>query len=79
MKATLEFDLDDFDDRTEHLRCVKATNMALMLCGIKEKIRSKLKYDDNLSEDEFHQWEIMQDEFYSSADEYDINIDKLIL
>jgi hypothetical protein len=48
MKATLEFDLDDFDDRTEHLRCVKATNMALMLCGIKEKIRSKLKYDDNL-------------------------------
>src|SRR6056300_1281027 len=56
MKAKLEFDLDNPDDRMGHMRCVKATNMALMLWDIKQKIRSKLKYSNDLSEDELHQW-----------------------
>lgn len=30
-KATLTFDLNDFDDRMEHLRCVKSLDMAMML------------------------------------------------
>jgi hypothetical protein len=30
-KATLTFDLDDFDDRLEHLRCVKSLDMALVI------------------------------------------------
>ena len=78
MVAKLEFDLDDIDDRMAHLRCVKSTDMALMLWGINQKIRSKLKYSDDLSEDELHQWEVMQDEFYSIADDYGINLDELI-
>ena len=78
MKAKLEFDLDNPDDKMAHMRCVKATDMALMLWDIKQKIRSKLKYSDDLSEDELHQWEVMQDEFYSIADDYGINLDLLI-
>ena len=78
MKAKLEFDLDNPDDRMGHMRCVKETDMALMLWDIKQKIRSKLKYSDDLSEDELHQWEVMQDEFYSIADDYGINLDLLI-
>ena len=78
MKAKLEFDLDNPDDKIAHMRCVKATDMALMLWDIKQNIRSKLKYDEKLSEAEFHQWEIMQDEFYSIADDYGINLDLLI-
>lgn len=78
MKAKLEFDLDNPDDRMGHMRCVKATDMALMLWDIKQKIRSKLKYSHDLSEDELHQWEVMQDEFYSIADDYGINLDLLI-
>ena len=78
MEANLKFDLDNPDDRMEHMRCVKATDMVLMLWGIKQKIRSKLKYSDDLSEDELHQWEVMQDEFYSIADDYGINLDLLI-
>lgn len=31
MKAKLEFDLDDFDDKMAHDRCIKATDMALVL------------------------------------------------
>jgi len=78
MEAILKFNLDNPDDKIEHMRCVKATDMALMLWDIKQKIRSKLKYSDDLSEDELHQWEVMQDEFYSIADDYGINLDLLI-
>ena len=78
MKATLQFDLDNPDDKIEHMRCVKATDIALMLWDIKENIRSKLKYSEDLSEDELHQWEVMQDIFYSIADDYGINLDLLI-
>ena len=78
MKATLQFNLDNPDDKMEHMRCVKATDMALMLWDIKQKIRSKLKYSEDLSEDELHQWEVMQDVFYSIADDYGINLDLLI-
>jgi hypothetical protein len=78
MKAKLEFDLDNPDDKMEHMRCIKATDMALMLWDIKQKIRRKLKYNEDLSEDELHQWEVMQDEFYSIADDCGINLDELI-
>ena len=78
MEAILKFNLDNPDDKIEHMRCVKATDMALMLWDIKQKIRSKLKYSNDLSEDELHQWEVMQDEFYSIADDYGINLDLLI-
>ena len=78
MEAILKFNLDNPDDTIAHMRCVKATDMALMLWDIKQNIRSKLKYDEKLSEAEFHQWEIMQDEFYSFASEYGINLDELI-
>ena len=54
MKAKLEFDLDNPDDKIAHMRCVKATDMAIMLWDIKQKIRSKLKYGEDLSESEFH-------------------------
>ena len=78
MEAILKFNLDNADDKMEHMRCVKATDMALMLWDIKQKIRSKLKYSNDLSEDELYQWEVMQDEFYSIADDYGINLDLLI-
>ena len=34
MKAKLIFDLDDFDDKMAHERCVKATDMAIVLWEI---------------------------------------------
>ena len=34
MKAKLTFDLDDIDDKMAHERCVKATDMALVLWEI---------------------------------------------
>ena len=40
MKATLSFDLDDYDDRIAHMRAVKSLDMALALYDINERFRS---------------------------------------
>jgi hypothetical protein len=39
MKATLEFDLTDIDGRMDHMRCVKSTDMALVLWEIDMRLR----------------------------------------
>ena len=36
MKATLSFDLSDPDERTRHLQCIKANDMAITLHTIRE-------------------------------------------
>ena len=38
MTATLTFDLNDFDDRQAHMRCVKALDMALVLWEIDTRL-----------------------------------------
>ncbi|GAF83895.1 unnamed protein product, partial [marine sediment metagenome] len=38
MKAILEFNLDDPDDRISHLRCVKALSLGLALWDIVHKV-----------------------------------------
>jgi hypothetical protein len=42
MKATLEFDLNEPEDRTEHLRCVKALDMACVLFEIQRNVRKRM-------------------------------------
>jgi hypothetical protein len=68
MKATLEFNLDDPDDRMAHLRCVKALDMALALFEINYNLRKKVERDD------IDVWEAIVDIF----DEQGINPDELI-
>jgi len=41
MKATIEFDLSDPDERMEHLRCVKSLGMALILWEIVHNLRKE--------------------------------------
>jgi hypothetical protein len=45
-KATFIFDMDDPDDRREHLRHTKSLGMACTLWGIKQEFRAKLKYSE---------------------------------
>ena len=46
MKATLEFDLDEGQDKAAHLRCVKAVNMAIALWDMDQYLRAKLKHGE---------------------------------
>lgn len=46
MKAILEFDLDNRDDRNEHLRAIAATDAFIVLYKIDDMLRDIVKYDD---------------------------------
>lgn len=43
MKATLQFNLDDQEDRLEHLRCMKATSMASILFDFQHNARKRIE------------------------------------
>ena len=43
MKATLIFNLDDYDDSFAHRRCIKAYDMALALNQIEMDLRNHIK------------------------------------
>lgn len=51
MKATLNFDLSDSEQRKEHLRCILSTKMANILCQIDRNGYRKVEIEDN---DEFN-------------------------
>jgi hypothetical protein len=46
MKVTLEFDLYDLDDRIEHKRCMKATDMFDFIFELERNLCSKWKHDE---------------------------------
>ena len=78
MKATLNFDLTDQDDRVEHLRCVKALDLASVIWDFDNFIRSvyrgkTLKPDDKEMDD------FIMDEWIQFKDKHDVIIDNLIL
>lgn len=45
MKAILEFDLNDRDDNMSHRRCIKSTDMALVLFEILSNLRKRVEYE----------------------------------
>jgi hypothetical protein len=78
MKAKLEFDLDDFDDRMAHMRCVKATDMASILFEMSTNARKRITmgYDGT---DEFYRGvDAVFNKLYKLMEEHNINVDELI-
>jgi len=76
MKAKLTFDLDDPDDSMAHLRCIKSLDMALAMWTFTGKLRKLVdESEDGKYLDEKHVWEAWQE----ALEEYDINIDKLVI
>ena len=76
MKATLEFDLDDYDDAMAHMRCVKALDMAIALFDIlnmKGNLKHKL---ENLDKDA--SLDLIFDAINDAVDERFISINALI-
>lgn len=47
MKATLEFDLSDHDDKLAHKRAVESTSAYIALFEIREYLRRMHKYGEN--------------------------------
>jgi hypothetical protein len=78
MRAKLTFDLDDLDDKMAHERCVKATDMALVLWEIMTNSYRGLTngYDE---EDGYHKGvDAVYEKLRELMEEHDINPHNLI-
>jgi len=73
MKAILEFNLDEPEDRMAHLRCVKSTDMAIVLFEIIYNFRKEI---ENIDTDE--KLDLFYDKLNAIMEEQGINIDELI-
>jgi hypothetical protein len=80
MKATLEFNLPD--DQEEFDRCVKATDMAQYLWQIllndKKNLMRQLEADNETTEREYELINKIWEHLHNTANEYVINIEKLL-
>jgi hypothetical protein len=82
MKAKLKFDLTDYDDRIEHERCLKATDMALVLWELtlnsRKKILNSVEEGTNFEDYEKGVMAVYK-ELYSLLEEHGVIPDKLIV
>jgi hypothetical protein len=80
MKAILEFNLPD--DQEEFDRCVKATDMAQYLWQIllndKKNLMRQLEADNETTEHEYELINKIWEHLHNTANEYGINIEKLL-
>jgi len=75
MRANLLFDLDDADDRMEHLRCIKSLDMALAMWNFTTRLKSIVDTsEDGKYIDESLVWKAWDE----CLTEQDVNLDKLI-
>lgn len=79
MKAQLTFDLDDYDDKIEHLRCVQASKICSILSDFmnntSEEITAKAIKDELDIDDAIHS---VYQKLWTMLDERHIDICKLI-
>lgn len=78
MKAKLEFDLDDMDDKMAHDRCIKATDMALVLWELTTNSYRGLTigYDED---DSYHKGvDAVYEKLRELLEEHDINPHNII-
>jgi molecular chaperone GrpE (heat shock protein) len=85
MQATLTFDLNDIDDKMAHLRCAKATDMAIALWEIRTNLRKRcermvVENDADVKEIDaiYKGMQIVLDQIGDIFNDNDINVDELI-
>ena len=79
MKAKLTFDLTDLDDRMEHERCVKSTDMALALWDIVNNTKKRLENSfENKEIDKYEALDLVFEKIYEIYEDHGIQVDDLI-
>ena len=77
MKALLEFNIDEQDDRMAHLRAVKSLDMALTLWDMDQYLRGLIKYGE--FDDSIHKTlQDTRDKLRSIMSEHSVDLDELI-
>jgi hypothetical protein len=83
-KGKLEFDLNDFDDKMSFERCIKSTDMAIVIFDVLYNYRKSLSYDIENSEEKgvgvtpYDVLTMFLEKFNEDLTEKGINIDNLI-
>lgn len=77
-KATLEFDLNDSDDKQAHLRAVKSFDMAAALWDITHNTKKGLEWSMEGKEmDKYEALDMVYEKIYEILDEHGIKTDEL--
>ena len=80
MKATLEFDLNDQDERMAHMAAIKSSDMAQLLWHIRFNLRSNIYHEvDNMNDGKDYEpgVELALAHLNELIDHYNINVDEL--
>ena len=77
MKATLNFNLDDPDDRISHLRCVKALDLGLVLWKIVHKVLKEAGHKEDGGDSPDRDW--YSREIWDIINDHGIDLDELII
>ena len=77
MKAYLEFDLNDIDDRFSHKRAVKADDLMSFIWDFDELLRDYIKYDTTYTAEQLDAIENLKEQFNEMLYDKGINIDEL--
>jgi hypothetical protein len=77
MKATLEFNLSDQEDRRHHLRCVESEKLVSFIGNFEAYLRAEYKYNEELTSDQIAIVEKIRDRFYQAIQEYGLDLDEL--
>ena len=79
MKAILEFDINDRDDRVAHLRAIKSLDMASVLWDVDQYLRSQTKYaPDSMSPEAYDAFLEARDKLHEIMGDHSIDLDELI-
>jgi hypothetical protein len=79
MKAILEYNMDEVDDRQAHLRAVKSLDMVLVLWEMDQELRSKIKYaSDDTPDDVINTYEKIRTNLHQLLSEHGLDFDDLM-
>ena len=72
----VDVNVNPVDDRIQHQRMLKSTDMQIALWDISQELRSKVKYaPDDMDENARNAYEEMREFFYSKLNEYNIDLE----
>lgn len=77
MNSTLQFDLQDHEQKKELLRCVKAAELTYALLDMEKHLRGKIKYVE-MSDHDLTIYEDMRKAFHLILEAHNINLDELM-
>jgi hypothetical protein len=79
MKAKLTFDLDNFDDREAHKRCLKSLDLCLLLWDLDKELRSRTKHAlDTATKEEVRVADEIRTTLFQLKEKYNIDLDELM-